>query len=165
MVYSTRVLDKALSFLVVILLTLWSVGGEDNRVPLRILGLFPYRGSAWNGEYVIPAARLARDEINNNTDILPGYKLELVEADSRCSRDPGLRAFVKNALDIDRPPVAILGAGCSSSTIPIASLTGRDDIRIPQLSYGATSVFLSFKHSYPYFYRSVPQYKLVYHIC
>ena len=156
MVYSTRVLDKALSFLVVILLTLWSVGGEDNRVPLRILGLFPYRGSAWNGEYVIPAARLARDEINNNTDILPGYKLELVEADSRCSRDPGLRAFVKNALHTDRPPVAILGAGCSSSTIPIASLTGRDDIRIPQLSYGATSVFLSFKHSYPYFYRSVP---------
>ena len=157
MVYSTCV-HKALLFLAVILLTLcmWSVGGEDDRVPLRILGLFPYKGSAWNGEYVIPAARLARDEINNNTDILPGYKLELIEADSRCSRDPGLRAFVRNTLHTDRPPVAVLGAGCSSSTIPIASVAGRDDIRIPQLSYGATSVFLSFKHTYPYFYRSVP---------
>ena len=154
--------DKALLFVAVILLTLWSVGGEDNRVPLRILGLFPYRGSAWNGEYVIPAARLARDEINNNSNILRGYKLELIEADSRCSRDPGLRAFVRNALPIrtDCPlvskPVAVLGAGCSSSTIPIASLTGRDCIRIPQLSYGATSAFLSFKHTYPYFYRAVP---------
>ena len=64
--------------------------GEDLRAPaqLRILGLFPYRGSSWNGEYVIPAARLARDEINNNTDILPRYKLELIEANSECSRDP-----------------------------------------------------------------------------
>ena len=159
MVCSKLVLDEALLLLAVILLTLCSsVGGEDNRVPLRILGLFPYRGSAWNGEYVIPAARLARDEINNNNDILPGYKLELIEADSRCSRDPGLRAFVSNALPptTDRPPVAILGAGCSSSSIPIASVAGRDEIRIPQLSYGATSVFLSFKHSYPYFYRTVP---------
>ena len=164
MVCPKFVADKALLYVAVMLLTLWSVGGEDNRVPLRILGLFPYRGSAWNGEYVIPAARLARDEINNNTDILPRYKLELVEADSRCSRDHSLRAFVRNALpapvhtdrDTHRPPVAVLGAGCSSSTIPIASLTGRDDIRIPQLSYGATSAFLSFKHSYPYFYRAVP---------
>ena len=159
MVCSKFVPDKALLFLAVILLTLWSsVGGEDNRVPLRILGLFPYNhnGSAWNGEYVIPAARLARDEINNNNDILPGYKLELIEADSRCSRDPGLHAFVSNALHTDRPPVAVLGAGCSSSSISVASVTGRDEIRIPQLSYGATSVFLSFKHSYPYFYRTVP---------
>ena len=159
MVCSKLVLDEALLLLAVILLSLCSlVGGEDNRVPLRILGLFPYNGSAWNGEYVIPAARLARDEINNNNDILPGYKLELIEADSKCSRDPGLRAFVSNALPptTNRPPVAILGAGCSSSSIPIASVAGRDEIRIPQLSYGATSVFLSFKHSYPYFYRTVP---------
>ena len=156
MVCSKLVLEKALLFLAVILLLLWPVGGEDDRIPLRILGLFPYRGSAWNGEYIIPAARLARDEINNSTDILPGYKLELVEADSRCSRDPGLKTFVRNAIHTDDPPVAVLGAGCSSSSLQIASVAGRDEIRIPQLSYGATSVFLSFKHSYPYFYRTVP---------
>ena len=152
--------------LIVFSMLVWRIDGEDTRAPaqrLRILGLFPYRGSSWNGEYVIPAARLARDEINNNTDILPRYKLELIEANSECSRDPGLRAFVRNALPSvhslhskNVTPVAILGPGCSSSTIPIASVTGRNEIRIPQLSYGATSVFLSFKHSYPYFYRTVP---------
>ena len=69
----------------------------------------------------------------------------------------GLREFVRNALHSKNvTPVAILGPGCSSSSIPIASVTGRDEIRIPQLSYGATSVFLSFIHSYPYFYRTVP---------
>ena len=138
------------------MLILWRADGDDERTRLRILGLFPYRGSSWNGEYVIPAARLAIDEINNNTDILPGYKLELIEANSECSRDPGLRTFVSNAIHSEHVAVAILGPGCSSSSIPIASVAGRDDIRIPQLSYGATSVFLSFAHSYPYFYRTVP---------
>jgi len=148
------VLDKALQILIVFLLVWRSIGG--GRVPLRVLGLFPYRNSSWNGEYVIPAARLARDEINNNTDILPGYELELIEVDSGCDGDIGLREFVRNTLYSEQVPVAILGPGCSSATIAIASVAGREEIRIPQLSYGATSPFLSFKHSYPFFYRTVP---------
>lgn len=154
MVCSKIVLDKALQVSIVFLLIWGTIG--DERVPVRVLGMFPYRGSAWNGEYVIPAARLARDEINNNTNILPGYKLELIEVDSGCARDKGLREFVRNTLYSEHVPDAILGPGCSSSSIPIASVAGRDKIRIPQLSYGATSAFLSFKHSYPYFYRTVP---------
>ena len=153
--------------LIVFMLMLWQTDGEDKLKPravtaeLRILGLFPYEGSSWNGQYVIPAARLARDEINNSTDILPNYKLKLIEANSGCSRDTGLREFVRNAVGDGNIPqseqiVAVLGPGCSSSSIPIASVAGRDEIRIPQLSYGATSVFLSFVHSYPYFYRTVP---------
>ena len=155
MVCSEFMLDRALLLVTLFLIMLRRADGEE-RLPLRILGLFPYRGSSWNGEYVIPAARLAIDEINNNTDILPGYKLELIEANSECSRDPGLRTFVSNAIHSEHVPVAILGPGCSSSSIPIASVAGRDKISIPQLSYGATSVFLSFAHSYPYFYRTVP---------
>ena len=156
MVCTKCVLDKALLVLSVFLVASWKAAGEDDRIPLRILGLFPYRGSAWNGEYVIPAVRLARDEINNNSDILPNCKLELIEANSGCARDNGTWKFTSNTLDVPIVPVAILGAGCSSSTIPIASVAGRNDIRIPQLSYGATSILLTFKHAYPYFYRTVP---------
>ena len=161
MICSTLVLHKALYLFVLFLLIPRQSDGEDDRVALRILGLFPYRNSSWNGEYVIPAARLARDEINNNTNILPRYKLELIEANSECARDAGLRTFVRNAIgdgDIlqSKKVLAILGPGCSSSSIPIASVAGRDEIHIPQLSYGASSVFLSFVHSYPYFYRAVP---------
>jgi len=129
---------------------------KDNATTLRILGLFPYRRSPWDGEYVIPAVRLARDEINKNDSILPGYELELIETNSGCTRDRGVRQFVSNALHVEHQPVAILGAGCSSSTILIASIAGRDDVRLPQLSYGATSLFLSLTISYPYFYRTVP---------
>ncbi|XP_065899944.1 gamma-aminobutyric acid type B receptor subunit 2-like [Dysidea avara] len=121
---------------------------------LRVLALFPYRGSFWNGEYVIPAVRLAKDEINRNDSILPGYVLELIEANSGCDRDSGIYEFVSNALHSQHQPVAIVGAGCSSSTIPIASIAGRDDVCLPQVSYGATSPFLSFSSSYPYFYRT-----------
>ncbi|XP_065899991.1 gamma-aminobutyric acid type B receptor subunit 2-like [Dysidea avara] len=123
--------------------------------PLQILGLFPDRESPWNGEYVIPAARLAIDEINRNDSILPGYVLELIEANSGCDRDRGVREFVSYALHSAHKPVAILGAACSSSTIAIASIAGRDDVRLPQVSYGATSPFLSLTSSYPYFYRAV----------
>ena len=64
---------------------------------LRILGLFPCQGSTlWHGEYVIPAVRLAIDEINRNDSILPGYILELIEANSGCARDSGVREFVRN---------------------------------------------------------------------
>ncbi|XP_065896436.1 gamma-aminobutyric acid type B receptor subunit 2-like [Dysidea avara] len=122
---------------------------------LRVLGLFPYRGSPWNGEYVIPAARLATNEINLNGSILPGYELELIEANSGCDRDIGVRKFVSNALHSAHKPVAILGAACSSSTIAVASIAGRDDVRLPQVSYGATSHFLSLTSSYPYFFRTV----------
>jgi len=146
-----------------IVVLLWSIGlctgehDETRRVKLlQVLGLFSYRGSHWDGEYVIPAARLARDEINRNDTILPGYELELIEANSGCDRDLGTREFVSNALHSEHQLVAILGTGCSSSTIPIASVAGREDILLPQLSYGAASPFLSFTDSFPYFYRTVP---------
>jgi len=127
------------------------------RCTLRILGFFSYQGSDWNGEYVIPAARLAVDEINKNANILPDCKLELVEADSGCDRDQGVRELVRNAVQgVPNPPVAILGAGCSSSSIPIASIAGRNNILLPQVSYASTSQSLSFIDSYPYFYRVVP---------
>ncbi|XP_065908984.1 gamma-aminobutyric acid type B receptor subunit 2-like [Dysidea avara] len=126
-----------------------------NKTALRILGLFPYRGSAWDGEYVIPAARLAIDEINRNDSILPRFELELIEANSGCARDTGVLEFVTNTLHTEHTPVAILGAGCSSSTIPIASIAGRDDVCLPQVSYGATSHFLAFTSSYPYFFRTI----------
>ncbi|XP_065899901.1 gamma-aminobutyric acid type B receptor subunit 1-like [Dysidea avara] len=146
-----------------IIALLWSTDsstGEHNESKgpaiLRVLGLFSYRGSDWDGEYVIPAARLARDEINRNDSILPGYVLELIEANSGCDRDRGVREFVRNALHSTHQPVAIIGTGCSSSTIPIASVAGREDILLPQVSYGAASPFLSFTDSFPYFYRTVP---------
>ncbi|XP_065899903.1 gamma-aminobutyric acid type B receptor subunit 2-like [Dysidea avara] len=148
-----------------IIALLWSAGsstGEhinERQVPttLQVLGLFSYRGSDWDGEYVIPAARLAKDEINRNDSILPGYVLELIEANSGCDRDRGVRKFVRNALHSEQHlPVAIIGTGCSSSTIPIASICGRKDIALPQVSYGAASPFLSFTDSFPYFYRTVP---------
>ncbi|XP_065905100.1 gamma-aminobutyric acid type B receptor subunit 2-like [Dysidea avara] len=134
----------------------WTTEPCDNRTLLRILGLFPYRESSWDGEYVIPAARLAIDEINKNNSILPGFILELIEANSGCDRDRGVHEFVRNALhSAYKPPVAILGTGCSSSTIVIASIAGRDDVCLPQVSYGATSPVLSIISSYPYLFRTV----------
>ena len=37
------------------------------------------------GTAVIHAVKLARDHINERSDILPGYRLEMIEADSGCN--------------------------------------------------------------------------------
>ncbi|XP_048580752.1 gamma-aminobutyric acid type B receptor subunit 2-like isoform X2 [Nematostella vectensis] len=50
----------------------------------------------------------------------------------------------------------ILGAGYSSCSTVVASLTGLDYWKIPQISYASTSPELSNKAFYPNFYRTIP---------
>lgn len=42
------------------------------------------------GQACLPAAQMALDLVNNRTDILPDYELELIHYDSMVSTDKGL---------------------------------------------------------------------------
>ena len=51
---------------------------------LHIMGLFPMTGTAWPGGYATKTAtEMAIEEINNRSDILPEYKLNLHSVDSK----------------------------------------------------------------------------------
>lgn len=52
---------------------------------LLIGGLFDIDTSrgGWNSAGIIPAVQMAFDDINNRTDILKGYRLELVIKDAK----------------------------------------------------------------------------------
>lgn len=56
----------------------------DEREDLYLMGLFPFGGTAWpGGNATEAAANIALDEINNRTDVLPGYTLKVIAGDSR----------------------------------------------------------------------------------
>ena len=52
---------------------------------LYIGGIFPMTGGWAGGKGCRPAVDMALEDVNNRTDILPGFKLEMVANDSRVS--------------------------------------------------------------------------------
>eukprot|EP00966_Prymnesium_polylepis_P062911 1460061-Prymnesium_polylepis.1 len=104
---------------------------------------------------------MAIDEINNSSELLPGWVLSLAVRDSR--RDYTAAFF--GALELTtsehsscnattQPVLAIIGAASSSSTaaaVRVASLS-----EVPLVSYSSTSPTLSRGLEYPFFARTVP---------
>ena len=49
-------------------------------------GTFPMRGGTWDGgQGCLPATILGLEDVNNRTDILPGYRLKMLWNDSMVS--------------------------------------------------------------------------------
>lgn len=103
----------------------------------------PFKPSWDGGTAGLLAANLARQHINNRSDILPGYRLELIEEDSGCNIiSKYLIAFARQFIagsSKDRTIAGIVGPGCSDTTKFLAPLISRDQLSIIQLAPTATS--------------------------
>ncbi len=95
--------------------------------------------------YMLPAALIALDEINNSSEILSGYHLKLDVRDSRCdpihaitelsdSLSGGLNRFIQPQ-DFN---LGILGPNCPEVTKAVAGVVSRS-VRLPVISYGFNS--------------------------
>ena len=100
---------------------------------LYILTVFPYPSEdpvlhpSWDaGPSLLPAAYLAVDMINNRSDILPGYLLELINDKGGCNLPNNARvSFVEHVVSGDkRPIIGTIGPGCSTSALAYSPLTG-----------------------------------------
>ena len=58
---------------------------DDSRQPIRLLGLFPCNTEVFRGRGLNPAAQMAISQINNDTSLLPGFRLELLSNNSMVS--------------------------------------------------------------------------------
>ena len=121
---------------------------EDSRTPISLLVLGPYPDTIrehnpdWTaGPALIPAVRLAAARINNRSDILPGYKLQLLEGDSGCN------ILIKTAMSI--PPlfhaekghvVGIIGPGCSEAAAFIGDIAAKESVSLIQIGIAASPV-------------------------
>ena len=131
--------------------------------PLYLLTLVPFPdpqdGAGWDrGLGTIPGARVAQDEINNRTDLLPGYHIELIveniEACSRTEAGIGLNNLVKYTVNPPcRPVVAVTGLMCSSHTSALSPVAGHDGFDLIQLSAANSPIFEEQSVKFPYLWR------------
>ena len=127
---------------------------------LHIVALAEYPDSmikpSWDGgASLTPAARVAVDEINNDSSILPDYRLELIDRDAGCDITfKAVTSFVESSFYSDKQVVGMIGPGCSEATLAIGQLSTQDSIATLMVSV-ATTVELTNRTAYPYILRTV----------
>ena len=138
------------------------------RPTLHLLALVPLAEHAGvslqrpyhTGEELLSAAQLAVDKINTRGDILTGFNLELVEANSEtCNQSLVTETpvnFVRRVTDGDLQIVGVVGLLCSTVTQAVSPLAGRPGIDLLQISAGAISPVFTNKEEYPHLYRMIP---------
>ena len=94
------------------------------------------------GTAVIHAVKLACDHINLRSEILPGYRLEVIEADSGCNIKSKYaiafsRQFVENSRG--KTIAGIIGPGCSDSALLMAPVLAKGGLNVVQIAPSATS--------------------------
>ena len=116
---------------------------------VKVLLFVPLTDTADNstsdlGYAIIPAVKLAVEQINNTTNMLHGFTLDIVIKDSGCdhlktavSIVSGLRAFLAN----QSRPVAVIGPNCAEATI-ITVNTFHRSFNLPVL-YSSRAPYLS----------------------
>ena len=129
-----------------------SAVGDNKPLYLLVLRSFP------GGLNVLSGPRIARDEINNQSDILSDYHIELIEDTIEgCSTNEagiGLSNLLKHTLNPQcRPVVAVAGLGCSSHTSVLSPIAGHDNYDLIQLSAANAPIFHTENHRFPHLWR------------
>ena len=125
--------------------------------PLYLLTLVPLsHKTGW--ERSLSGTCTARDEINNHTDFLPGYHIELIieniETCSHTSAGVGLSNLVKYTVSPPcRPVVAVTGLLCSSHTLLLSPVAGHDGYDLIQLTAANSPIFQTQNHRFPHLWQ------------
>ena len=125
-------------------------------IPLYVLVLVPSQQQ----HAAATGARIARDKINQLTDVLPGYRIELIVKDiEACSSYEGAGVGLSNLVKYtvnDPPPccpvVAVAGLLCSSHTAELARIAGHvglDSVPL-QLSAANSPIFRTHNDRFPH---------------
>uniref|UniRef100_A0AAY4EM38 G-protein coupled receptors family 3 profile domain-containing protein n=1 Tax=Denticeps clupeoides TaxID=299321 RepID=A0AAY4EM38_9TELE len=138
----------------------WTDMSQHSRCPtphsgkkkLYIGALFPMSGGWPGGQACLPSAQMALDLVNNRSDILPDYELELIYYDSMC--DPGEATKLLYDLLYTEPIKIVLMPGCSSVSTLVAEAARMWNLIV--LSYGSSSPALSNRQRFPTFFRTHP---------
>ena len=131
--------------------------------PLRLLSLLPYpiprtgqpQPAFDEGPAVYLASQLAVEAINNRTDILPGYTVELIQGDCGCDLVNTLvislfEHIIYNELNVH----GVVGPGCSESTLFLGRQIAQPALEVLSLSL-AGSEELGDRTIYPNSYSAI----------
>lgn len=117
---------------------------DGHNISLVVMAPFPdgllTRGWA-RGPSLYPAAVVAAKEVNNRSDILSGFNLNLVKVDSGCSVVSKVTiSFLRDIYENKgHQVVGIIGPGCSGAALRVSSLTKRREVSLIHVTPSATS--------------------------
>ena len=142
------------------------VCGVEAKIPLNILVLVPWPDerpafvTGWDsGLGLLAGGRVAVKEINNRTDVLHDYQLNIIaaghEACSLTEERFSIRNLVYHAINPhSRDNVAaVLGLYCSASTIHLSPLAGKEGVDLIHLSASNSPIFRQNLENYPHLWR------------
>ena len=113
-------------------------------------GLFvPWTGRWPVGKQLASGALIARDAINKNKSILPGYHLDFIWKDCKCDA----QASVGETADLHDLVDAYIGPYCSSGCEPSGLLAAH--YNKPLITYACSTKLLSDKKVYPTVARAI----------
>ena len=135
----------------------------DTKQTLYLLSFLPYPADldiensaqpVWSeGPSVYLAANLAVELINNNSDILSDYTLELIQGRGGCNIVSRTSiALTKHVFhDEGKQVLGILGPGCSASGLFVSGVVGSNQSEVPRLTvHLGSSQHFSNRSAYPY---------------
>ena len=129
-----------------------SLPNVDSREVLYVLVTGPYPDpldDGWDGAIpLIPAVRLAFNQINTRIDILQDYRLQAIEDDSGCAvGTKAINSLFSKAFYSAKQIVGIIGPACSGPTLAIAPTLAHSEVSLIQIAPTATSPLIA-THSY-----------------
>lgn len=126
----------------------------DVRKTVYVLGLFELTGSceaAKGGRAERAAARMAIEDVNER-GVIPGYRLEMYDNDTRCDSGAAINAFF-HAIYRKQQMTMLLGTSSSEVTERLAKVVSHWGVL--QISFGSLSSVLSDRAGFPLFFRTV----------
>ena len=93
-----------------------------------------------DGHDITPAAYLAVEQINNRSDILSEYQIEVVRLDGGCTVTERTVIGVNELVCSCTPVVGIIGPSCGTSALTVGKLTNRDDFSMITFHYGEKNI-------------------------
>ncbi|XP_022239311.1 gamma-aminobutyric acid type B receptor subunit 1-like isoform X2 [Limulus polyphemus] len=127
---------------------------KEETKDLDIAVVYPINGTGgWlGGQGCQPAAEMALIDVNNEPNLLSGYRLWIHSRDSECN--PGLGANALYDLLYNLPIKPILLCGCSIVCSTVAEAAKMWNLVV--VSYGSSSPALSNRKRFPTFFRTHP---------
>ena len=125
--------------------------------PLYLLLLVPHSRTVHQS---LVAPRIAQEEINNRSDLLPGYHVELIvdtiEGCSSVEASIGISNLIKHTVNPScRPVIAVMGLRCSSHTAVLSPVAGHKGFDLIQLSSATSPIFDIQNSRFPHLWRFV----------
>ena len=129
-------------------------GGEkiaNSRHTLYFLSMLPYpdpepslNPSIADGPDLFPAVQLAVDHVNNRSDVLRDYHIELIETDGGCDiSSKALISLVSQLFHSDKQIAGIIGPSCSESAEAVGALSRRSEIALLSIHLGSSPLLVN----------------------